>query len=279
MITRNINDDSTLAYLFNRTRQGASDALQKAVDTINATIATIQSALDGKVSKPGDTMSGGLIVENDSTASGTGFTRKRKTNSLTNLPSSTHYSYGLTFWDASETVLGFLRSALGTSGAVNVYLTARNVISGTAQTNGLLLQIDANGNNTVTLSAPDAWRKALELNYAVNDTFSISANVSLIGSVHNTTLKDLYFDCVVDKSMEDISTVTVTTLNGVLRGVSGHLDSSSAINFVSGSAYTVSATKQSDRHVRIRINKSTAFSNAVEFTPVVYWGSIGLKFT
>ena len=40
-LNRNINDDSTLAYLFNKTRQGASDALSKAVEAINNTITTI----------------------------------------------------------------------------------------------------------------------------------------------------------------------------------------------------------------------------------------------
>ena len=53
-LNRNINDDSTLAYLFNKTRQGASDALQKAIDAINATIASIQKALNNKVSKTGN---------------------------------------------------------------------------------------------------------------------------------------------------------------------------------------------------------------------------------
>lgn len=41
MKARNINDDSTLAYLFNKTRQSASDALQKAIEAITNTITTI----------------------------------------------------------------------------------------------------------------------------------------------------------------------------------------------------------------------------------------------
>lgn len=41
MKARNINDDNTLAYLFNKTRNAASSALEKAVEAINNTITTI----------------------------------------------------------------------------------------------------------------------------------------------------------------------------------------------------------------------------------------------
>ena len=44
-LNKNINDDSTLAYLFNKTRKGASDALDKAVSTIDSAIATINATV------------------------------------------------------------------------------------------------------------------------------------------------------------------------------------------------------------------------------------------
>ena len=135
----------------------------------------------------------------------------------------------------------------------------------------------ANG-GTEASTAANA-RKNLELCYATNDTFSVNASVVLIGIINNQGLTDIYLDCVVDKSMENISSISVTTLSGVLRGISGHLDSASTINFVSSSSYTVTATKLSDTHARILIKKTSAFSNATAYTPVAFWGTVTLKFT
>ena len=228
------------------------------------------------VHKTGDTMSGALKIADDTTTEDGGFLRKRNTYSLTNLPSSTNYSYGITFFDADDTNVGFLRSAIGTNGAVNVYLAARSPKSGSVKTNGVNLQTNADGSSTVTLSSPSAWRKALELNYVVNDTFSVT-NCTLPGYITAST-RTVYLVVTTEKSLEDISTVTVQTLTGRIRGINGYVDgASSDADWTSG--YTVSASKYSNNQIEIRISKSSALSSATNNTPVVASMTVGLKFT
>lgn len=137
----------------------------------------------------------------------------------------------------------------------------------------------ANGGTGAT-SAANA-RTNLGLCYAANDTESSNSSNPLSGLVStiSNAARVIYLEFVTEKSMENISTVTVTTLTGQLFGVNGVLDNlTSATNLTTGN-YTASATKLSNRRVRISITKSSAFTNATALTPVTYWGTVGLKFT
>ena len=191
-------------------------------------------------------------------------------------PGSDTNSYGFRLRDKNGNNVAIYTDRWMADGRQGAWIAgARNSVY-----NSLMLLLDSSGNRVVTVSESAPWRKALELCYAANDTFSIVGSIPLTGCINNSGLTDVYLDCVVDKSMENISSVSVTTLSGVLRGVSGHLDSSGAtVNYISNSSFTVTATKLSNKHVRIYIKKSSAFSNATAYTPVVYWGTITLKFT
>jgi len=165
-LNRNINDDSTLAYLFNKTRQGASDALGKAVEkindaltAINNTIASIQTALNNKVSKSGDTMTGNLTIARDTSP---GVLAKVTNGDITVTPGTSTNSYGLRIVDKNNVVIGMfteVRLNDGNSGlAMYGYGGDTNHSVNTMQ-----LLVDKSGNKSVYLNAATAWRSALGL--------------------------------------------------------------------------------------------------------------------
>lgn len=113
--------------------------------------------------------------------------------------------------------------------------------------------------------------------YKSGDTIDITLSGSAyLGGIITSSSKAIHFDFVVDKSIENISSITVTELKGLIRGISGYVDSeSSAVNYAS----IASATKIYNNRIRISLNKDTAFTNVTNNTPVAYWGSIKLTFT
>ena len=77
-----------------------------------------------------------------------------------------------------------------------------------------------------------------------------------------------------------ISTLTVTTLTGVIRGNSGYVNSqSSSYNWLSDSSITVTASKYTDTMIVVKLVKTSAFSNVTTDTPVCFRGSVGLTLT
>ena len=133
----------------------------------------------------------------------------------------------------------------------------------------------------------DNWERLIlyrNVYYSANDTFSTSSSFVFNGMISDSS-KVVYLPVYVDKSMQDISTVTVTACSGKLRGTDGYIDSNSNINFVDTSGYTPTASKVSEHMVILLLTKSTAYqwngttTNVPNNTPVSFYGSITLKFT
>lgn len=117
------------------------------------------------------------------------------------------------------------------------------------------------------------------ISYGINDTFSVTQlNISGVMAVTNTTV---ILSLETDKYMDQVSTVTVTSLVGALRGVNGYIDGSRYDTNWITSAYTVTATKKSRKHVEIRITKANSgtFTNATTDTPVSLYATMTLTFS
>lgn len=114
--------------------------------------------------------------------------------------------------------------------------------------------------------------------YKAGDTATISPRLILQGLVHNSA-KEMTFEIVLPKSIDNISTITITALKGAAHGIGGVIDSSSSTkDWTSG--YTLAAAKRIGNLAILDIQKTSAFSNATTNTPcVLYSNGITLSFS
>lgn len=137
---------------------------------------------------------------------------------------------------------------------------------------------EAENNTTGRLYRCDAfgdWHelvRAEDVRYKAGDTFTVADVSAAIPGYITTSGKAIHLSVPVDKSMANISSVSVTALKGYIRHAGGgYVDASGATNIDwKGSSYTVAADKASPNLVHISITKTTAFTNVTNNTPVVY---------
>ena len=237
----------------------------------------IQNASDinGKVSKAGDTMTGNLEIDNTSP----GEVLKNTAMDVTGSSYTTNNSIGFRLQDKNGKNVAIITDRYLANGSTGLWLTGWKTVNGSDTNNSLGLYVDKNGNRLVAIPDPAPWRSALGLTYAANNTYS--SGTTIISGVVTNNAKRLLFIVTVDKSLENISTVTVTDLHGHTAGVAGVIDGNSAASddLKNKSGYTVTATKINNNTVRIQIDKSTALTNATTATPFAFYGYFTLKFT
>lgn len=124
-------------------------------------------------------------------------------------------------------------------------------------------------------------RTNLGLSYTAGDTYTINNNRVCAPGVVASSGKSIYVSINTPKSLENISSISVTALSGSISGINGQIaNSGGSFDWLSQSGVTVSALKSADNVVRITISKSTAFSNAsTTQTPVVGLLSMTLSFS
>ena len=209
---------------------------------------------------------GSVIVQDRSITSGT-------------TPSSDIYGKSYYLNDSNDFNIATWQLTSLANGREGFQLVAGKKVNNVNKFNYLRMHVDANGDPIVEVNGAAAWRKALGLCYAVNESYQTTASICLSG-ITDSASKTLYFTLPIPKSMENISTVTVTSLNGWIAGPIGALNSSAAnVQFVGASGYTSSAVKLSNYAVRIALTKSTAFTNSVNSSCVTYFGHVSVKFT
>ena len=95
------------------------------------------------------------------------------------------------------------------------------------------------------------------------------------------TTNTVYLELTTEKFLDTVSTITVNTLTGGLRGVLGYLDGTTYnTNWKGSSAYDITAEKKSRRHIVITIaKKSGNFTNITQNTPVSFYATLKLTFT
>lgn len=140
-----------------------STALPTTAQTLTGAIAEHETDLSGKVSKSGDTMTGGLKITGITNQPSSTMLFHEDTYSLSNLPSSTAYRYLFTLEDSAENVLGDLQAYLTAAGRTGISLYAINKHNNSTVTNGVTLAVNADGTKSIVLTDADVWRFALGL--------------------------------------------------------------------------------------------------------------------
>lgn len=122
------------------------------------------------------------------------------------------------------------------------------------------------------------------LSYSNGDTFSMVGQTSFAGAV-TASSKTIYLNVPVDKLLDNISSISVTSLTGGIRAVNGNYVNGvlDGAEWVGLTGITISAAKASGRNVRVTITSTSAFtsggSTLTNNTPLTLVGTVTLSFS
>ena len=126
------------------------DSTPTAGSTKMVTSGGVKSALDGKVSDTGDTMTGELNL-------------KSTTHTIGTAPASTTSDRRIYFKDLAGTIFGKLQSVFTAANAIGMQIGAQRTVNGTMVENNVSLYVNADGTRSVSFTEPAKWRNALGL--------------------------------------------------------------------------------------------------------------------
>lgn len=112
------------------------------------------------------------------------------------------------------------------------------------------------------------------LSYKPGDTFSVASNTPCSGFVSSSSTA-IYFSITTQKSMANITNITLSCSDFTSRGINGYLTTD--VN-LSDSIYSTLCTKANNNTIQVRVTKSTAFS-VTNNTPVICDGAMVFTFT
>ena len=136
----------------------------------------------GKVSKTGDTMTGGLVMKNSNVSI------QDPVITLGTRPAANHWTMQFRILDSIGEAIAWIRAVAGANGQTGIQLYGRNIVSGTGQNNYLGLYMSDAGAATVDMNQPSAWRKALGLGSSGNLPITIGQGGTGQSAVSTTSV-------------------------------------------------------------------------------------------
>lgn len=188
-----------LAERFSEMELGSVSNAYVAIDTGTGQSASvsIDSALNGKVAKTGDTMSGNLkIVKEKNTDS---LILQTSDDSASTTPAANQNGGAISFIDDNGSLYGAIKVRHLTNGMYGLWLYAQG--SSNSVLNTLQIRVDSNDNKNVYVSDPNAWLAAfglgtsgaLPITVAQGGTGAITASAALsnLGGLPYVTLSNM----------------------------------------------------------------------------------------
>ena len=135
-------------------------------------------------------------------------------------------------------------------------------------TNGSAPALNATNLNKIEQGIYDNASLLDSLFFKVGDVFDVTyGGIMPCAGLVTTSGKDVFFTVTLPKRLDNVSSFTVDTLTGGMRGGSGYVDGTSdSSNLKSG--YTVSGIILDSNNIRVQLTKSSAMSNVTNNTPV-----------
>ena len=176
------------------------------------------------VNKAGDTMTGDLTISKSTQPDV--YLKNTAIDTTAATLSSTQYGY-FALRDANDKFVGYFESAMSAEGTTSAKLGARRVVNGSNVTNYMSVGVDANGNKSVNVSDPAAWRTALS---AVDKTGDTMTGDLVVYTNSNPSLYIRNSD--MDSAASSISAVETCTVyfRDKNNRTSGYVQSSEAID-------------------------------------------------
>ena len=125
-----------------------------------------------------------------------------------------------------------------------------------------------NGNNTEIDS---------EMFYKASDTIELGNNnvpgLYVANGYISGGTQSIFVTLVTPKRLDNITSITIDSINVEARGTSGYLNSQAGyVEYVGKSGYTITAWVSNLNTITIRITKSSAFTNVNNNTPIILAG-------
>lgn len=133
--------------------------------------------------------------------------------------------------------------------------------------------------NATHMQYPSALAIVEEGYYMPNETITIGGQnidtaIMIFGNVTSAT-KSLITMVKMPKSLKFINSITCSHLQVEARGISGYLNGNAGFNeFYNTSGYTIDCCKVDDYTIRLLVNKSSAWTNTTNNTPIVLYGEV-----
>lgn len=116
-----------------------------------------------------------------------------------------------------------------------------------------------------------------ELYYKNGDTIELGSDnvpgLYIATGYISAGTQSVFVTLVTPKRLDNITSITIDSINVEARGISGYLNSQAGyVEYVGKSGYTITAWVSSLNTISIRINKSSAFTNVNNNTPITLAG-------
>lgn len=116
-----------------------------------------------------------------------------------------------------------------------------------------------------------------EMFYKPGDQISMGGNTAsslyVVNGYISESTQSVFVTSVTPKRLDNITSITINSINVEARGTSGYLNSQAGyVEYVGKSGYTITAWISSLNTITIRLKKSSAFTNVNNNTPVVLAG-------
>ena len=138
-----------------------TDEDRKITSSIRDAVSELKTAIGGKVSKAGDTMTGNLLISKSGAESD--FAMKRTDVTIGTAPAADTFIGATAVYDSANKSAGYMGVFYRTSKFVGTRLLSRNWNGSTNYSNYVDLYIGETGAAAVSMSHPAAWRTALQI--------------------------------------------------------------------------------------------------------------------
>ena len=117
------------------------------------------------------------------------------------------------------------------------------------------------------------------LYYAPGETYSTSATMMISGYITNG-VRNIHLGLWLPKSLERINRISITNLVGSMRGINGYINNwTGDTNILTQPGITIEAHRTTPNGICLNIGKSSDYTNATANTPVSLSGRITLSFS
>lgn len=125
-----------------------------------------------------------------------------------------------------------------------------------------------NGNNT-EIDSETFYKPGEQISMGGNTASSLYAIAGYISE----SAQSVFVTLVTPKRLDNITSITINSINVETRGTSGYLNSQTGyVEYVGKNDYTITAWVSSPNTISIRIKKSSAFTNVKNNTPITLAG-------